>query len=210
MTRLALPDLADSGPEIRWLVAQRLGENGSARKVVSTVTADAEQELADAIATEELDDLLGAVRPRKQSTHRSDAQHIAAEAPPPAPPTTPHPQSSSTSAAASSSSALAPSDLPRLIDPRPRDGAAFTLEDAKELLPRAPGCGAAIHSGRAWQVKYTGRVSAGPKSRMGTYGGREGLSFNTALKVCLQWAWDRHVEAHPDAHCPINWAAFPR
>eukprot|EP00971_Amphidinium_carterae_P064423 1275929-Amphidinium_carterae.1 len=209
MTRYALPELPANGPELRWLVSQRLGDHIASRKVVTALTPEAEQELRDAIPAEELDDMLGASRTRKRSSQRSAQQPSTSEVPGTAIHAAPQQQSVPTNAASASSSTTPAPEKTRMIDPRPRDGAAFTLEDARDLMPRAPGCGIAIHSGKAWQVKYTGRTSAGPKSRMGTYGGRDSLSFNTALKVCLQWVWDRHIEAHPTETCPINWAAFP-
>eukprot|EP00971_Amphidinium_carterae_P001934 38678-Amphidinium_carterae.2 len=209
MTRKALDSFPDSGPEVRWLVAQRLGENGPTHRVKTTITPEAEHELTEAIAADELADMLGAVRHRRHSAPRSEAHRVDRDPQFHAGPPLQQQQQRSSTGAASSTSAAPAHQPAALIQPRPRNGSAFTLEDAKDLLPVAKGCGVAIHSGKAWQVKYTGRVTDGPKSKMGTYSGREGLTFNKALKVCLEWAWARHAEAEPSAACPIDWASFP-
>eukprot|EP00971_Amphidinium_carterae_P105149 2082150-Amphidinium_carterae.1 len=167
---------------MRWLVARRLGDHAPVKRASTTITPEAEEELAEAIAADELADMLAAVRRPKIAVpksgpplHEDDPTAVGCAGVAPA--------TYVEGAAAASSSSTAPGPCQsRLIDARPRDGAAFTLEDARLLLPRAKGCGVAIHSNKAWQVKYTERSTPGPKSRMGTYSGRDGLSFNTALK----------------------------
>lgn len=76
---------------------------------------------------------------------------------------------------------------------RPIDGEQFTAIEARSFLPTSPGCTASIHTGRAWQVKYPGRVSRGPKSHMVTWG--PGMSHRQALLACLAWVWAMHSEA---------------
>ena len=109
-------------------------------------------------------------------------------------------------AAAASSSAPASVPAARQTQteklPRPALGAKYTLEEGKALMPQTMGVSLSIHSGKAWQAKYTNRISIGPRSRMHSWGPVTGLTFNQALRDTLEWAWDMHLEAVPGSMCP--------
>ena len=109
-------------------------------------------------------------------------------------------------AAAASSSAPASVPAARQTQteklPRPALGAKYTLEEGKALMPQTMGVSLSIHSGKAWQAKYTNRISIGPRSRMHSWGAVTGLTFNQALRDTLKWAWDMHLEAVPGSMCP--------
>jgi len=93
--------------------------------------------------------------------------------------------------------------------PRPAADAKYSLEEARRFLPHVPGCILSIHSGRAWQVKYMKAKGPGPKSHMCTWLGRAALSYNQALKDTLEWAWEKHLEAHPGESCPWDFGTIP-
>ena len=52
---------------------------------------------------------------------------------------------------------------------RPIVGFAFSVIEAREFLPKVVGCTICIHVKSAWLVKYTGRVTDGPKSHTRTW-----------------------------------------
>ena len=81
----------------------------------------------------------------------------------------------------------------------------MTAEEARELVPRAPGACISINSGRAWQGKYPQRITPGPKSRTHTWGPYPGSQKRCCAKV-LQWMWRRHLEClgQPFASCPYT------
>jgi hypothetical protein len=78
-------------------------------------------------------------------------------------------------------------------------GTVFNIGQARALMPKGRGTTIAIHTGRAWQVKYAGRVTEGPKSHMETWG--PDRSHRLCLLTCLSWAWQRHAEATSET-CP--------
>jgi hypothetical protein len=78
-------------------------------------------------------------------------------------------------------------------------GTVFSTGQARSLMPKARGTSIAIHTGRAWQVKYIQRVTEGPKSHMETWG--PDRSHRQCLLMCLSWAWQRHTEATSET-CP--------
>ena len=82
---------------------------------------------------------------------------------------------------------------------RPIVGEEFTVGQAKAWLPPAQGCSVAIHTQRAWMVKYLGRRTPGPRSHTITW--RPPITHRAALLRCLQWAWQRHEECD-GASCP--------
>ena len=88
---------------------------------------------------------------------------------------------------------------------RPIVGENFTRAAANELKPPAVGCRVDLHQSRnAWQAHYRDRVTVGYKSHSSTWGGDGELTHRAALMQVLRWAWDRHVEAFPEAVCPFD------
>ena len=82
---------------------------------------------------------------------------------------------------------------------RPITGMVFSIGQARSLMPKAKGTSIAIHSGRAWQVKYLATVAGGAKSHTETWG--PDRSHRMCLLLCLEWAWRRHTEATSES-CP--------
>ena len=81
--------------------------------------------------------------------------------------------------------------------------------DAKAWLPPVKGCTCWIHSdGRAWVARFAHRVTSGPKTHHVTFGGNAGFSMNYALRRCLEWAWERALEADASMVCPHDWSCL--
>eukprot|EP00971_Amphidinium_carterae_P095221 1883697-Amphidinium_carterae.7 len=201
---LCLPHLPVNGPEVQWLMSLRK------TKRTSTITSVISEEVASKLHGALDEDDLHVIRASAASRRKENVtqQSRVAE------------QSASSSSGcvavsvtakevSNASTGAASSDSKPKLSPRPTSGESFSLSEGKLLCPTAPGVSLAVHSGRAWQVKYVNRVGAGPKSHMSTWGGNERLSCNAALKRVLQWLWDRHIEAVPGAECNIDWLDWP-
>ena len=135
--------------------------------------------------------------------------------PPPTPPAPPIPASasatSSTSASASSSTAapegvaeppMAPTGRKDQM-PRPISGDSYTVEEARAFLPRIKGCAASLRNA-AWEMKFSLRVTPGPKSHTVTWGGLNGITHAQALVMTLQWVWQRATEYDSSVECPFD------
>ena len=68
----------------------------------------------------------------------------------------------------------------------------YDASEARMFCPVAKGCTISIHTDHAWIVKYA-RVTPGYKSHTCTW--YDKVTFLQALCKCIEWAWDRHVEA---------------
>lgn len=105
---------------------------------------------------------------------------------------------SSQSAAASSSAGVAGASVVR--PPRPEIPVkAYTVQEAKLMLPAVTCCVLACHADPAWVVKCPRAVAPRSRTRAFTLGNDE--SSWEALRECLQWAWAAHEEA-TGAQCP--------
>ena len=131
-------------------------------------------------------------------------------------PRAPSPSSSVAAAPAAPSSPLAvpsPPEAAPVIAPLPPAAAPvaalalraienrrYDASEARMFCPVAKGCTISIHTDHAWSVKYA-RVTPGYKSHTCTWNDK--VTFLQALCKCLEWAWDRHVEAGCSP-CPFD------
>ena len=69
---------------------------------------------------------------------------------------------------------------------------AYTVAEAKKMLPKVSYCSIAIHTDSAWEVKYPKQEP--PKSHSRSFTPGESKSSFDALKHCLRWVWSVHTE----------------
>lgn len=74
---------------------------------------------------------------------------------------------------------------------------AYTLAEAKKLLPKRKGCNIALHPSSGWQVKYPARDAPRSHSKAFMEGDVEG-SYQS-LVAGLRWAWAEHEAQGFDA-----------
>ena len=84
------------------------------------------------------------------------------------------------------------------------DKDAYTLQEARDLIPAVKGCSLCIaSSGIAWQIRHL-RKRESPRSRQVTWL-RENLSSKEALFECLRSAWDEY-EGQGLGSCPFDFS----
>ena len=107
-------------------------------------------------------------------------------------------------AASSSSGAAAadaaPSGALALVPKTRLEERAYTLDEARKLLPELVGCTAAVHPTSGWMVKYHAREP--PRSRSRVFEGGDDMGSRMAMCHCISWAWAEHEAQGFDA-CPF-------
>ena len=76
-----------------------------------------------------------------------------------------------------------------------------TREAVQECLPEAKGCTVSIHTGKAWQVKYSLKKDP-PRSHLATWDASDPDGPQKCAVECIRWAWGAHTELNPDVDCP--------
>ena len=85
------------------------------------------------------------------------------------------------------------------------DKDAYTLQEARDLVPAVKGCSLCIaSSGIAWQNRYLSKREP-PWSRQVTWLGERNLTSKEALFECLRWAWDEY-EGQGLGSCPFDFS----
>ena len=207
----AVPELPPA--EIEEIVAARSGRQFAPGDAMSRVIDDeAMKVLKEALPEEDQEQVAADIKKHEAVVEKEQARRRVVRRP-----RAPSPLPSVASALVAPSSPLAapspPEAAPMIAPPSPPTAAPvaapalraiedrrYDASEARMFLPVAKGCTISIHTDHAWTVKYA-RVTPGYKSHTCTWS--EEVPFLASLCRCLQWAWDRHVEAgHPG--CPWN------
>lgn len=91
---------------------------------------------------------------------------------------------------------------PQEVEARP-EGVAWTLAEARLMLPVALGVSLTIASGNRWELRYRSRP-APPHSHSATWGPER--SQHDALRQVLEWAWRAHTEECGGEDCPHDFS----
>ena len=107
---------------------------------------------------------------------------------------------SGSAATSSASPGAAAASGPR-GEPKPVPPGDYTVDEARELMPKVKKAWIGIHTGRAWQVKYP--KATYPKSHTCAWAADGGEpTYWQALRECLLWAWECYAHDFPGEKCP--------
>eukprot|EP00971_Amphidinium_carterae_P048112 947227-Amphidinium_carterae.1 len=209
-----LPELSPESDEFKTMFAKReyRKQKGNLESVIDEdtvkvldTTLDIDEMRAADVRTKPVKQPAARVTAATSSTGASSSSAVASSSivPPPL-----HPDVISGAGEASGSTdAVASAVQPKrkLRTPFPKDGAAFTVDEARALLPSIATL--VIHTDRCWQCKVPTKPTR-PKSCTGTWGANTNLTYNGALKKCLQWAWQVNEELN-GTPADIDWSSWP-